>query len=74
VIQDPEWAGPWQGEFLGVINAMGVPELIRHPHAHAGEWTYWVTFDEPQLDADGDGPYRKAQIWGRYLQPVTPSP
>ena len=24
--------------------------------------TYWVWFDEPQLDADGDGPYRGGQI------------
>jgi hypothetical protein len=24
---------------------------------------YWVWFDEPQLDADGDGPYRGGQIW-----------
>lgn len=25
--------------------------------------TYWVWFDEPQHDADGDGPYRGGQIW-----------
>ena len=24
---------------------------------------YWVWFDVPQLDADGDGPYRAGQIW-----------
>jgi hypothetical protein len=24
---------------------------------------YWVWFDEPQHDADGDGPYRGGQIW-----------
>jgi hypothetical protein len=24
---------------------------------------YWVWFDEPQLDAVGDGPYRGGQIW-----------
>lgn len=24
---------------------------------------YWVWFDEPQLDADGDGPYSGGQIW-----------
>jgi hypothetical protein len=24
---------------------------------------YWVWFDEPQYDADGDGPYRGGQIW-----------
>jgi len=24
---------------------------------------YWVWFDEPQRDADGDGPYLRGQIW-----------
>lgn len=24
---------------------------------------YWVWFDEPQFDADGDGPYRGGSIW-----------
>lgn len=24
---------------------------------------YWVWFDEPQFDADGDGPYPGGQIW-----------
>jgi hypothetical protein len=25
--------------------------------------TYWVWFDEPQYDADGDGPYKGGSIW-----------
>lgn len=24
---------------------------------------YWVWFDEPQPDADGDGPYKGGSIW-----------
>jgi hypothetical protein len=28
---------------------------------------YWVWFDEPQLDADGDSPYRGGQIWENAL-------
>ncbi|GAA4197092.1 hypothetical protein GCM10022252_45550 [Streptosporangium oxazolinicum] len=60
--------GPWQSEFLGTIDAMGAPEPVQHPHASPGELTYWVTFDAPQYDSDGCGPYRKAQIWGRYLR------
>ena len=24
---------------------------------------YWIYFDEPQFDADGDGPYRGGCIW-----------
>lgn len=63
VIQDPEWDGPWAAEFLGVIDVVGAPELVRDPHARPGELEYWVKFDEPQYDSDGDGPYRGARIW-----------
>lgn len=31
---------------------------------------YWVWFDEPQIDADGDGPYRGGCIWESALSPV----
>ncbi|MEI8412086.1 MULTISPECIES: hypothetical protein [unclassified Kribbella] len=34
------------------------------------ERTWWVEFDEPQHDADGDGPYYKSQVLERYLQPI----
>jgi hypothetical protein len=29
---------------------------------------YYVEFDVPQMDADGDGPYRRAEIDGRFLR------
>ena len=28
---------------------------------------YWVWFDEPQYDADGDGPYKGGSIWEKAL-------
>lgn len=31
---------------------------------------YWVDFDEPQIDADGDGPYGGAEIDARFLKVV----
>ena len=44
-------SGPWQGG------------LTRREKSALGEATvYWVWFDEPQFDADGDGPYRGGQI------------
>jgi hypothetical protein len=37
--------------------------LTRIEHSALGENTvYWVEFDAPQLDADGDGPYRAGCI------------
>jgi hypothetical protein len=35
---------------------------------------HWVWFDEPQFDADGDGPYRGGQIWKDALTVLTASP
>ncbi len=49
---------------------MAAAEPVVHAQANPGELKYWVDFDEPQMDAEGDGPYRKAQIWGRYLEPL----
>ncbi len=38
--------------------------LTHQEHSALGEATvYWVWFDEPQRDADGDGPYRGGCIW-----------
>jgi hypothetical protein len=70
VVKDATWDGPWKREFLGTVDDTGAPETVIHDRAWPGELKYWVRFDEPELDHAGDGPYRKAQIWGRYLQPV----
>jgi hypothetical protein len=35
---------------------------------------YWVWFDDPQFDADGDGPYSGGQIWESALTLLTSTP
>ena len=70
VIHDQEWGGPWRAVFLGTIDRTMPPQLVNNRVANAGEREYSVAFDEPQLDASGDGPYRKAVIWDRYLEPL----
>jgi hypothetical protein len=59
---------------------MGV--VIEHPMSVEGEiWRpaettslprrfYWIVFDEPQRDADGDGPYVEAEVLDRYMERV----
>lgn len=32
---------------------------------------YWVKFDEPQIDADGDGPYQEAEIDSNFIIQIT---
>ncbi len=45
-------SGPWDGG------------LSRQEKSTLGtNKVYWVWFDEPQFDADGDGPYKGGSIW-----------
>jgi hypothetical protein len=71
VIRDSGWDGPWAAVFTGTVDTIRSPHLIGNPRARAGELAYFVKFDSPQFDSAGDGPFRKAQIWGRYLEPLT---
>ena len=68
VVKDPAWDGPWRDVFLGTIDRALPPQLVQNRVANAGELEYSVDFDAPQLDAAGNGPYRKAVIWDRYLE------
>ena len=46
------------------ISGLWDGNLTRQEHSALGVNTvYWVWFDTPQFDADGDGPYRGGQIW-----------
>lgn len=43
----------------------GARRMVR---AEAGAIPFvWVEFDEPQFDADGDGPYAAAEVDARFL-------
>jgi len=45
--------------------------LVREETSALGTNTvYWVWFDEPQYDADGEGPYRGGSIWESALSLV----
>jgi hypothetical protein len=44
-------------------------DLTRRESSALGVNTvYWVWFDVPQIDADGDGPYRGGQVWESALR------
>jgi len=49
-------SGPWDDN------------LTRQETSALGTHTvYWVWFDNPQFDTEGDGPYSGGQIWGSAL-------
>jgi hypothetical protein len=70
VRRDPAWDGPWPSEPTGTIEpVLGEPfRLVEHRNGTVRE--FMVVFDEPCLDADGDGPYEAAVIWEQYLEPL----
>jgi hypothetical protein len=70
VVFDSYGRGAWAKVFTGRVSAMAAPEPVPSAIAVAGELNYWVEFDEPQLDVSGDGPYRKAKVWSRYLEAI----
>jgi hypothetical protein len=63
--------GPWPAEPTGEVRV--------HPHAADGEvsvptqtafgWrrSYWIAFDVPQFDAEGDGPYTSSEVLDKYI-------
>ena len=68
IIKDESWDGPWRDLFIGTVDATIPPQPVRHRLARSGELEYSVRFDQSQFDAAGDGPFRKAVIWARYLE------
>ena len=73
---DPSFAGPWPAEPVGTIRLWPddgqLFRLVQHSWGGDEEQrSYWVEFDVPQYDTDGlagGGPYRKVEVWERYLE------
>ena len=66
VRRDPDFGpGPWPSEPTATV--IGPPEMVEG--RNGALTTYWVEFDEPQTDADGDGPYTTSQVLEKYLEP-----
>ena len=59
IMQPPDYvvnfADGWDGNHRNVPSLQGLLVF------------YWVEFDQPQIDADGDGPYDEAEIDSDYL-------
>jgi len=60
---------------VATLSGLWDANLTRQEVSALGTHTvYWVWFDEPQFDADGDGPYGGGQIWESALSLVTDKP
>jgi hypothetical protein len=69
VRRDPDYGpGPWPSEPRGVVSGHVSPYFMVVQTLQGPERTYWIVFDEPQQDAEGDGPYDSSQVLERYLE------
>ena len=64
--------GPWPAEPMGTIAnhplaTQGAPWVITQT-VSGPRRTYWIVFDEPQFDTDGDGPYGRSEVLDKYLE------
>ena len=71
-MQDPDFGpGPWPAEPTGRVASCPSGEPFVVVQTQQGpQRSWWITFDEPQRDADGDGPYNNSQLLDRYLRPA----
>jgi hypothetical protein len=73
ISKDYHWAGSATGEIIKTPDyileiATGWENNMREVKAlHGILYFYWVKFDEPQIDADGDGPYGQAEIDSNFM-------
>lgn len=71
--RDQEYGpGPWPAEPTGIItdhpaSLDGTPYVVTQT-VSGPRRSYWIVFDEPQFDADGDGPYGSSEVLDKYLE------
>ena len=54
----------WPSTPVGIVSSVADPITT----LQGEDYHYWVRFDPPARDGDGDGPYKSAQILSRYLE------
>lgn len=61
-------ASQWPAEPSGVIVRSGGSALAGVWGAAGGGRLWWVEFDEPQTNAQGDGPFHSVQVHEKFLE------
>jgi hypothetical protein len=63
---------PWPASPSGIILRTAGSALQGVWGGAGGGRVWWVEFDEPQTNSDGDGPYATAQVHEKFLQLAPP--
>ena len=70
VLRDPDYGpGPWPAEPIGTVAVAADATAFSWITTTRGlQLQYWIVFDEPQFDAEGDGPYAASEVLACYLK------
>ena len=72
VLRDPGYGpGPWPAEPTGRVEFLGSRAFEEIETRLGRDRMYFVRFDEPQYDRDGDGPYEFSQVLGMHLEVIS---
>ena len=69
---DEDATSPWPYGPTGVVMRAGGSAWQGVSAIGGSARTWWVEFDSPQLDRDGDGPVQSAQVPEKYLRLAPP--
>jgi hypothetical protein len=69
---DEDPTSPWPYGPTGVVMRAGGSAWQGVSAIGGSARTWWVEFDSPQLDRDGDGPVQSAQVAERFLRLAPP--
>lgn len=69
--------GPWPAEPNGTVGwhpgSLDANPWVPVDTQSGPRRSYWIVFDDPQFDADGDGPYSEAEVLDSYLESTSSS-
>lgn len=76
VVESPFWEGPITGSITRPAVPVdeykhGCSRVLRTPEGRTFRF-WWVRFDSPAFDADGDGPYSEGEVDEEWLSLALP--
>ena len=67
VSPDPVYGGPFLNAFSGTVESSKPAPGLTPRAAAESKFVYWIAFDSPQLDLDGDGPYVESEVLATHV-------
>ena len=70
ILTDPVFGGPFSEPCFGTVQSSERAHGLTPAAARESKFVYWIVFDTPMLDRDGDGPYATSHVLSKYIRAV----